>query len=128
MGMESSESQLKALVASVTRVAKALEGQVAAHRELVLWARLGAREEATSFFEKTLDSEKKRWVYEAHDGKATQKAIHRETLVPQQTVSRWALEWESLGILVDLGGGTRRKIIPLSALGIDVPPLPSSQS
>ena len=128
MGVLSPESQWKGLVASVTRVAEALERQVALHRELVLWARLGAREEAKSFFEKTLDSDKKRWVYAAHDGNATQKVIHLETSVPQQSVSSWAQEWESLGILVDVGGGTRRKIVPLSAVGIDVPPLPSSES
>lgn len=128
MCAESAASELKALTGSLTRVAQALERQETLLGGLALWVRLLAMDEAKSFFEKTLDSDKKRWVYEAHDGEATQTMIEGKTLVPQRTVSRWAQEWEALGVLIDVGGGKRRKIIPLAAIGVDVPPWPSSES
>jgi hypothetical protein len=125
---EPAHGQRKALLASIDRIAQGIERQEALMRELSLWARLGAAEEARTFFEKTLSSDKKKWVYEAHDGDATQGMIEEQTLVPQRTVSNWAQRWEDLGILIDLGGGRRRKVVALSALDLEVPPLPNRKS
>jgi predicted Rossmann fold nucleotide-binding protein DprA/Smf involved in DNA uptake len=127
MSERPAESEWQALLECMTGMAQALERQEAFVKELTLWARLGAREEAKSFFEVTLDTDKKKWVYAAHDGKATQEVIARETSVPQQTVSRWAQEWECLGVLVSVPGGTRRRVVHLSALDIHVPLLPSKE-
>jgi hypothetical protein len=128
MNEEHAGTELQSLAHSLTRVAKVLERQEALLAGLSLWVRLLANDQAKSFFEKTLKGDREKWVYEALDGEATQTTIQQRTSVPQPTVSRWVQAWDDLGIVVDVGGGKRRKIISLAALGIDVPPLPSGES
>lgn len=128
MAEEFTASEKKALLASLSRIEGALERQEDLIKELRLWARLGVTERAKRFFEGTLKTDKEKWVYEALDGEATQAMIHDRTSVPQQTISRWGKEWEALGIVVDVAEGNRRKLVPLSALGIEVPPVPESSS
>lgn len=124
MGEEFTASEKKVLLASAKKILGALERQEAMIKEIKLWTRLGATEQAKKFFEEVLEGDREKWVYEALDGKATQTMVQEETTVSQAQISIWGQEWEALGIVVDVGGGKRRKVIPLSALGIKVPPLP----
>jgi len=128
MGEEFTADERKAILAALQDTLGALERQEAAIQELKFWIRLGREEEAKKFFEEVLDSPKKKWVYEALDGKATQRMIQEKTKARQADVSGWGQEWEALGIVVDVGGGRRRKVIPLSALRIEVPRFPKKKS
>lgn len=128
MGEEFTASEKKALLVSLKEMVRALERQETMIKEVKLWTRLAATEEARKYFQKVLDTDKKKWVYEALDGKATQAMIQQKTGVDQTTISKWGQEWEALGIVVNVGGGNRRKIIPLSALDIEVPSLPRKKS
>lgn len=124
MGEEFTADERKAILACLQSMVGALERQEAAIQELKFWSRLSRTEQAKEFFEEVLKGNREKWVYEAFDGKATQRIIQEKTRVDQGQISRWGQEWEALGIVVDIGGGKRRKIIPLSALGIDVPSMP----
>jgi hypothetical protein len=128
MGAEFTTSEKKTLMASLTTIAGALQRQEALLSELSLWTRLGATEQAKAFFERILDTDTKKWVYEALDGEATQTMIQDKTSVNQASVSIWGREWQALGIVAEVRGGKRRKIIPLCALGIEVPPLPKKEA
>lgn len=108
---------------SLKKILGALEREEAAIQELKFWIRLGTAEQAREFLERVLDSDRKKWVYELLDGKTSLPEIKRRTGVDPAQSSPWGQEWEARGIVVDVGGGTRRKVIPLSALGIKMPPL-----
>lgn len=127
MGEEFTADEKKAILASLQDMLGALERQEAAIQELKFWIRLGREEQAKELFERVLDSEKKKWVYELLDGKTSLAEIKERTGVDPGQSSRWGKEWEAQGIVVDVGGGTRRKVIPLSALGIEVPPFPNKK-
>jgi hypothetical protein len=122
MGEEFTADERKAIVGSLEKIFEALERQEAAILELKFWIRLGRQEQAKELFDKILDSPKKKWVYELLDGKTSLPEIEKRTGVNPAQSSPWGQEWEARGIVVDVGGGTRRKVIPLSALGIKVPP------
>ena len=99
-------------------------------QELIFWTRFSVRDEAKEWFEKTLDSDEKKLVYEAFDGTASSRDVRKTTGVPRSTIRRWAREWEALGIVRGVGeGGDRRicKMVPLRSLGINVPPLPKQK-
>jgi len=123
MGEEFTASEKKALLASLKKIVRALERQETMIKDLQLWTRLGAMEQARKFFEDVLDSDRKKRVYEALDGKTSLSEIKERTGVDPAQSSPWGQEWEARGIVVDVGGGKRRKVMPLSALGIKVPPL-----
>jgi len=127
MGEEFTADERKAMLASVQDILRALERQEAAIQELKFWSRLGRTEQAKEFFEEVLKGDGEKWVYEALDGKATQEMIQEKTTVSQAQISKWGKQWEARGIVVDVGGGRRRKVIPLSALGIKVPPFPKKK-
>lgn len=127
MGKEFTADERKAILASLQDMVGAIGRQEAVVQELKFWIRLGRDQEAKKFFEEVLDSRKKKLVYEAFDGKATQAEMQEKTKVDQGQISRWGQEWEAKGIVVDVGRGKRRKVIPLSALGIEVPSLPKKR-
>lgn len=127
MGEESTADERKAISRSLKKILGALEREEAAIQELKFWIRIGTAEQAKALFEKILDSKRKKWVYELLDGKTSLPEIKKRTGVDPGQSSPWGQEWEALGIVVDVGGGRRQKVIPLSALGIDVPPLPKKK-
>lgn len=99
-------------------------------RELIFWARFSVRDEAREWFEKTLDSDEKKWVYEAFDGRASWVDVQKRTGVARSTLRDWARQWEEIGIVRGLGGGQKRRIyrlVPLRSLGIEVPALPKQK-
>jgi hypothetical protein len=93
--------------------------------ELVFWVGMSVRDEAKVWFEAILDSPEKKCVYQQCDGRASQSEIEETTGVPKSTLRGWLHEWQDLGILRDIGGGKRRKLVSLEALGVHVPSLPN---
>lgn len=128
MGEEFTADERKAILGSLKKILGALERDEAAIQELKFWIRLGTAEQAKELFERILDSKRKKWVYELLDGKTSLPEIKKRTGVDPAQSSPWGQEWEARGIVVDVGGGTRRKVIPLSALGIKVSPFPKRKA
>jgi len=99
-------------------------------QELIFWARFTVRDEAKKWFEDRLDSDEKKWVYEAFDGKASSRDIEKITGVSDTTILEWAKQWEELGIVWGVGEGRQRrirKIVPLQSVGVKVPSLPKQK-
>ena len=99
-------------------------------QELIFWARFSVRDEAKEWFEKKLESDEEKWVYEAFDGHTSFRDIEKRTGVPDSTIARWAAQWEELGIVRGVGEGWHRRmcrIVPLQSVGIEVPPLPKQE-
>lgn len=128
MTEEFSASERDAILSSLEKMVGALERQEAAIQELTFWIRLARAQRAKELLESVLDIKRKKWVYELLDGKTSLGEIKKRTGVDSAQSSPWGKEWEALGIVVDVGGGKRRKVIALSALGIEVPPFPKNRS
>lgn len=70
-----------------------------------------------------LDSDDKKRVFEATDGKRSVRDIQSATGVTKATVSNWWNEWQKEEIVEECKEerGRRRKLLSLSDFGIEVP-------
>lgn len=70
-----------------------------------------------------LDSDDKKRVFEATDGKSRVRDIQSATGVNKAMVSNWWNEWQKEGIVEECkeARGRRRKLLSLSDFGIEVP-------
>lgn len=92
-------------------------------RKLVTYTKLANYESIRSRMIKILNSDDKKRVFEATDGKNSTRDIQSATGVTKDTVSDWWNEWQKEGIVEESKKtrGRRCKVLSLSDFGIKVP-------
>ena len=97
--------------------------QVRLLRELTTYTKLANYESIRSRLIKILNSDDKKRVFEATDGKNSVRDIQSATGVTKATVSDWWNEWQKEGIVEESKKtrGRRCKVLSLSDFGVKVP-------
>jgi len=95
-------------------------------REIAKWTREAALPNVRGRVERLLDTDAKKRVYAALDGKTGVSAVEKATGVnSSKDITPWAKLWETEGI-VDKGSRPPKATFSLSELGI--PPAPAKKS
>ena len=71
--------------------------------------------------EQTLGSDAERRAYEHSDGARTTREVAKLAGASAGAVPGWWKKWRLAGAALEAPGGRTRHVLPLSALGIDVP-------
>jgi len=97
--------------------------QIRLLQKLATYTKLANYESIRSRLIKILNSDDKKRVFEATDGKNSVRDIQSATGVTKDTVSDWWNEWQKEGIVEESKEtrGRRRKALSLSDFGIKVP-------
>lgn len=92
-------------------------------QKLVVYTKLASYDSIRHRLIATLDSDDKKRVFEATDGKTSLRDIQSKTGVSKDTVSDWWNEWEEQGIAEESkeARGRRCKLLSLSDFGIEIP-------
>lgn len=92
-------------------------------RELLAWTRFASIPQLRATLEKELDTDEKKLAYENSDGENTLKDIVPLSGAPYGTITNWWPRWYRIGILTEseTRKGRMKKIVSLSAVGIDIP-------
>jgi len=92
-------------------------------QKLVIYAKLANYDNIRNRLIAILDSNDKKRVFEATDGRSSVRDIQSKTGVGKDTVSDWWNEWQKEGIVEESkeARGRRRKVLSLSDFGIEVP-------
>lgn len=92
-------------------------------QKLVIYAKLANYDNIRNRLIAILNSDDKKRVFEATDGRSSVRDIQSKTGVYKDTISDWWNEWQKEGIVEESkeARGRRRKLLPLSDFGIEVP-------
>lgn len=92
------------------------------HR-LVIYTKLANYDDIKNRLIRILNSDDKKRVFEATDGRSSVRDIQSKTGVGKDSISDWWNEWQKEGIVEESkeARGRRRKLLSLSDFGIEVP-------
>lgn len=91
--------------------------------KLVIYTKLANYDNIRNRLIEILNSDDKKRVFEATDGRSSVRDIQSKTGVGKDSISDWWNEWQKEGIVEESkeARGRRRKLLSLSDFGIEVP-------
>jgi CRP-like cAMP-binding protein len=89
-------------------------------KEILKWIKIQAQPTAKSILEAALPDSSQRKIYQALDGKLTQKQLAESSRTSQPTISRLINSWQHAGIVEEVSPGRYSRTFDLNSLGIDL--------